>query len=38
MSQMKKQDKATAKKPNETVKSNMPDKEFKVMIIKIDWT
>ena len=35
MSQMKEQDKTTAKKLNEMEISNVPDKEFKAMVIKI---
>ena len=35
MSQMKQKDKITAREPNETLISNMPDREFKVMVIKI---
>ena len=32
---MKEQDKTHSREPHEIVKSNMPDKEFKVMVIKI---
>ena len=35
MSQMKEQDKITARELNEMEISNMPDREFKVMVIKI---
>lgn len=35
MSQMKEEDKITTKELNETEISNMPYKEFKVMMIKI---
>ena len=35
LSQMKEQDKTTARDLNKTDTSNMPDKEFKVMIIKV---
>ena len=35
MLQMKKQDKTTARDPSEMYINNMPDQEFKVMIIKI---
>ena len=34
-SQMREQDKTTAREPSETDISNMPDGEFKVMIIRI---
>lgn len=35
MFQMKEQDRITAREPNEMELSNMPDKELKVMAIKI---
>ena len=35
MSQMKEQDKTTARDLSEMEISNMPDREFKVMLIKI---
>ena len=35
MSQMKEQDKITVRELNEMALSNMPDREFKVMVIKI---
>ena len=35
MSQMKEQDKITTKELNETEINNMPDREFKVMVIKV---
>ena len=35
MSQMNKQDKITARKVNKMKISNMPDREFKVMFIKM---
>ena len=35
MFQTKKQDKTSDEKPNEVEISNLPDKEFKAMIIKI---
>ena len=35
MFQMKEQDKITAKELNEMEISNMPDRKFKVMVIKI---
>ena len=35
MSQMKEQDKTTARELNEMEINNMPDREFKVMVIKI---
>ena len=35
MSQMREQDKTTAKEPNETEISNMRDKQLQVMVIKI---
>ena len=35
MSQMKKQDQITARELNETETCNMPNREFKVLVIKI---
>ena len=35
MFQMKEQDKVTTRELSKTLISNMPDKEFKVMVIKI---